>query len=201
MNRILIAPNKKRKLIPLNRKAGIFAVSIIAVILVLSLLVLVFYNSQGAALSSCAPNGSLLTQTTKNGAALSGFPVSCIRVVDEKGIPILSGFAYVATSEQQLQQGFMNVTTFGDCNGFANHSSPCIGMIFAFPSSQQECFWMHDTILPLLQSWIAANGTVTAIYSASPETDTTVCHPAQYVLESNTSALISVGDQVLFNET
>ncbi len=60
---------------------------------------------------------------------------------------------------------------------------------------------MHDTLMPLLQSWIAANGTVTATYDAAPETDATICHSGQYVLESNTSALITVGDNVLFNET
>jgi uncharacterized membrane protein (UPF0127 family) len=187
----------------LKKKTTIIAIAIVAAILLLSLAIVVFYNFHSATLTSCSPNGSLLTRTSreKNNDLLGGFPVSCIRVLDQKRAVVIAGFVYVASSQEQLEQGFMNVTTFGNCNGFANESSPCVGMIFAFSSTQQECFWMHDTILPLLQSWIATNGTVTAIYSASPETDATVCHPGQYVLESNASALISVDDRVQFNET
>jgi len=186
----------------LKKKTTIIAIAIVAAVLLLSLVIVVFYNSHSATLASCSPNGALLTQTSReNNDLLAGFPVSCIRVLDQKGDAIIAGFAYVASSQEQLEQGFMNVTTFGNCNGFANESNPCVGMIFAFSSTQQECFWMHDTIVPLLQSWISANGTVTATYSASPETDATVCHPGQYVLESNVSALISGGDRVLFNET
>jgi len=92
----------------------------------------------------------------------------------------------------------MNVTGFGNCNGFAGNGIECVGMLFNFSSNQEQCFWMHDTIIPLQQDWIAPNGTVLSIFQAQPENDTSVCHPAMYVLETSPQVAIPVGSVVTF---
>jgi len=148
----------------------------------------------------CSPDGSLMTQTAvaKNNL-LSGFSVSCIRVQDSTGKTILDGFVYVASNESQREQGFQNATSFGDCNGFATQVNNCDGMIFVFPSSEQLCFWMHNTIIPLRQVWISENGTVSAVYNANSESDATVCHSGKYVLEKSLNTQISPGNSVFLN--
>ncbi len=176
--------------------AIIAAVAVIAA----SIIALNFYNAPAILQNLCSPNGSLLTQTsTEKNNLLSRFGVSCLRVQDSNGNSVLDGWVYVATGQAELEQGFQNVTGFGDCNGFAVQANSCYGMIFVFPTTQDLCFWMHNTIMPLRQSWISENGTVTAIYTASPETDTTVCHSAKYVLESAPSSPIIPGDRIVLN--
>ena len=75
--------------------------------------------------------------------------------------------------------------------------SACInGMMFFFPNESQQCFWMKDTPEPLEQAWFNANGVVTAVYNATPNDTTTVCHEGNAVLElyHNISEQVQVGD-------
>jgi uncharacterized membrane protein (UPF0127 family) len=98
----------------------------------------------------------------------------------------------LATNLQQWKHGLMNYTFSCSTPGM------CInGMIFIFPSSASECFWMKDTPQPLTQIWIA-NGKVTEIYQATPESTTSVCAYGNQVLElnSNLPYNLSVGSTV-----
>lgn len=128
-------------------------------------------------------------QNTTSPVQLYSFNVESIRIGN------ISGNVYVASSTSEQTQGFQNVTSFGDCNGREN----CIGMIFVWTSSQNLCFWMHDTKIPLEQTWIASNGTVIAVYEAQPLNDNSICHFASYVLETNPSVQIGVGDKFAFS--
>ena len=118
----------------------------------------------------------------------------------QTGSVVLDGLIYVANSEAQQEQGFMNVTGFGSCNGLAVGDADCVGMLFNFSSPQNLCFWMHDTEIPLQQDWISANGTVVYEYQAKPETDLTICYFGMQVLETFPSATIPLGSHVVVDE-
>ncbi len=135
-------------------------------------------------------------QSQQGANPLSSFKVEKVQISSPSKNSTTSGFAYLAESASEQTQGFQGVTSFGDCNGVATNASECIGMMFVFQATQDACFWMHDTILALQQVWIAGNGTVTAIFQAQPENDSTVCHSAAYVLETSPEMQISVGDVV-----
>jgi len=111
----------------------------------------------------------------------------------------MDGLVYVADTGEEQAQGFMNVTSFGDCNGLAIGSLNCEGMIFNFSSPHYLCFWMHDTLISLQQDWIAQNGTVVSVYRANPLNDSSVCYYAKYVLETAPSAPIAIGDLVFLD--
>ena len=136
-------------------------------------------------------------QSQQRAISLSSFEIERLLIVDLPGNSTLSGFVYVAATAAQQVQGFQGVTSFGNCNGIASNASECIGMMFVFPSDQEICLWMHNTILPLQQVWISGNGTVSAIYQAQPETDFTVCHSATYVLETNPNLQIRIGTEMM----
>ena len=116
------------------------------------------------------------------------FPVGSIAIGSVKY------YVYLAKTLPQQEQGYMNQTTIGDCNG----NSPCLGMLFVFNNVSTECFWMKNTIMPLKQVWIA-NGTVDYVYSATPKSLATVCANGNLVLETATNFTIPAGTRVLFN--
>jgi len=131
---------------------------------------------------------------------LSGFSIACIRILNKSNnSTILDGLVYVAEGGQEQTQGFQNVASFGDCNGFAMGGLTCDGMIFNFSSSQELCFWMHNTLIPLQQDWITQNGTIVSVYQAMPQNDSSVCHYAKYVLETAPNVPISLGNFVILN--
>jgi uncharacterized membrane protein (UPF0127 family) len=149
------------------------------------------------------------TTTTVDADNLSGFQVESLRIVTADNSTVSAGLVYIASTDSQQAQGFMNETSFGTCNGLAEGSngtgngsgSQCIGMIFVFSEQQDLCFWMHDTPLPLQQDWVGANGTVVYVYQAQPEDDSSVCHDAEFVLETSPSNPIVVGDHMLQGST
>jgi uncharacterized membrane protein (UPF0127 family) len=133
---------------------------------------------------------------------LSSFPVEGIRIVNHLNGTTIKGLVYVASSTQQQVQGFQNVTTFGNCNGFStNLSTRCLGMIFVTSYTQNLCFWMRNTPLALQQVWISANGTVVYIFEAQPESLKTVCQSGVDVLETSPTLPISVGDRIILEGT
>jgi uncharacterized membrane protein (UPF0127 family) len=130
--------------------------------------------------------------------SLSAFPVEGIEIFDHANGTTVRGLVYVASTTQQQVQGFQNVTSFGDCNGLSkNQSTQCLGMIFVTTTTQNLCFWMHNTPLPLQQVWISSNGTVVYIYQAQPESSKTVCQTAMNVLETHPNITISLGDEIV----
>ncbi len=131
--------------------------------------------------------------------SLSNFSVGRIQIIYESNGSISTGLVYIASTKAEQVQGFQNATSFGSCNGFSkNESTSCLGMIFVTTSTQDLCFWMHDTPLPLQQVWISSNGTVTYTYEAQPESLNTICHNAIDVLETGPSIPISIGDKIVF---
>jgi uncharacterized membrane protein (UPF0127 family) len=98
---------------------------------------------------------------------------------------------YLAISYQQQENGLMNQSTMGNCNGRGN----CYGMLFLFPSNSNLCFWMKNTIMPLKQIWIT-NNTITAIENATPYSTVSYCHNGDEVLETQLNSTLSVGDNV-----
>ncbi len=102
-------------------------------------------------------------------------------------------YAYVATTQAQQEQGYMNQTNLGDCRGM----SPCIGMLFVFNTTYNLCFWMKNTGLPLKQLWIATNGTVVYEYDGAPYSTEAVCYTAQSVLETSDNQALPAGSKVI----
>jgi uncharacterized membrane protein (UPF0127 family) len=101
-------------------------------------------------------------------------------------------YVLLATTPQQWQHGLM------DYRFSCSKPSMCVnGMLFLFNGKGSECFWMKDTPEPLTQTWIA-NGTVTNVYNAIPESTTNVCAYGGEVLElyQNLPRNISVGSPV-----
>jgi uncharacterized membrane protein (UPF0127 family) len=59
------------------------------------------------------------------------------------------------------------------------------GMLFVFDQPDRQCFWMHNTALPLSIAFIADDGTIVNIDDMAPETDDAHCSrkPVRYALE------------------
>nr|WP_082621961.1 DUF192 domain-containing protein [Bordetella sp. N] len=59
------------------------------------------------------------------------------------------------------------------------------GMLFVFGDPDMQCFWMHNTPLPLSIAFIADDGTIVNVAEMAPETDDTHCSkkPVRYALE------------------
>ncbi|MHB1908553.1 MAG: DUF192 domain-containing protein [Nitrososphaerales archaeon] len=137
-----------------------------------------------------------LEYQTSPSVPLSNFQVAKIEIVSQNSTT--TGLVYVASTPSEQSAGFMNVTSFGNCNGKSvGPSSECIGMIFITNSTQNLCFWMHDTRLPLKQVWISSTGTVVEIYNAQPESDISVCHTAMDVLETSPNVQVAINDKIL----
>lgn len=101
-------------------------------------------------------------------------------------------WAYVASTYSQQTEGYMNQSSLGDCHG----KNPCIGMVFTSTSYNSMCFWMKNTLIPLKQVWVAPNGTITAIYNATPLSTSVVCHMGSMVLETSPSQDINSSDVI-----
>jgi uncharacterized membrane protein (UPF0127 family) len=183
-----------------KRSRLLFVQIIVIVVILLASISIVYFisNSQNTELSGCTPN-SILSSVNSSTNLLAGFSVTCLSIKNSiNGSTILDGDVYVANTEAQQQQGFMNVTSFGNCNGAAVNGVSCIGMLFNFSSSQELCFWMRDTEIPLEQDWITTNGTITTVYQAQAENNTSVCYYGNYVLETSPQEPVVSGYVVEF---
>jgi len=184
-----------------RKRSRLVSVQIIVILVIaLGSISIVYFlsNSPAKDASGCAPN-SILSLGNTSAGLLAGFPVTCLLVKSStNGSTILSGDVYVANTEAQQQEGFMNVTNFGNCNGANTNGVSCVGMLFNFSSSEELCFWMHDTEIPLEQVWIATNGTVTSVYQAAAENNTSICHDGNYVLETSPQEPLVTGYIVEF---
>lgn len=142
------------------------------------------------AIAVIAAGAVLLSGQSKKGSLDSTFNATDMYLA--QGNKTSAYGVYLALTQAQQQQGYMNQTSLGDCKGI----SPCIGMLFIFSSYSNECFWMENTVLPLRQAWINQSGTITYIYNASPETTKTVCHDGSAVLETSANQALSVGGSI-----
>jgi uncharacterized membrane protein (UPF0127 family) len=84
----------------------------------------------------------------------------------------------LALTPAQQQQGLM----------FRQSMAPDAGMLFVFPESREQAFWMHNTYIPLDMVFIKPDDTILSIAErAVPLTDTAVPSrgEAKFVLELN----------------
>ncbi|MBL8681348.1 MAG: DUF192 domain-containing protein [Myxococcales bacterium] len=99
-------------------------------------------------------------------------------VLRPTGHPAVTVRVEVARTHDSRMQGLMNRTQLG-----AND-----GMIFVFPESEQQTFWMRNTFLPLDMIFIKSDRRVLGVvHNATPMTDDPrqVEGVSQYVLEVN----------------
>lgn len=61
------------------------------------------------------------------------------------------------------------------------------GMLFIFPESSKQCFWMKNTLLPLSAAFVMNDGTLVNIEDMQPHSLESHCStkPVRFVLEMN----------------
>jgi uncharacterized protein len=61
------------------------------------------------------------------------------------------------------------------------------GMLFIFPQTTKQCFWMKNTLIPLSIAFIADDGRVVNVDEMQPQTTQSHCssESVRYVLEMN----------------
>jgi uncharacterized membrane protein (UPF0127 family) len=120
-----------------------------------------------AALFAAAPSGQAVAQpATEAQPALPKTQLSA-------GIHIIQ--AEVANTEETRERGLM----------FRKSLEGNDGMLFVFEQPDRQCFWMHNTPLPLSIAFIADDGTIVNIDDMAPQTDDAHCSrkPVRYALE------------------
>ncbi|HEX7747430.1 MAG TPA: DUF192 domain-containing protein [Bordetella sp.] len=100
--------------------------------------------------------------------------------------------AEVASTESERERGLM----------FRSELPGNDGMLFVFEAPERQCFWMHNTPLPLSIAFIADDGAIVNIDDMAAETDTSHCslEPVRYALEMAqgwfTAKGIKAGDKI-----
>ena len=154
------------------------------VVIAIALLIYGFEHNGASAAPTPAESNTLLN---------SRFNTTGITIVNNGTARNYS--AYAAITDAQQQQGYMNVTSLGNCDGKSN----CIGMLFEFANQSNECFWMKNTAMPLRQTWLNSSGYAVYTYEATPYSTNAICHEGMYVIE--TAPNFSVYGRVLLNST
>ncbi|MDO5680952.1 MAG: DUF192 domain-containing protein [Pelistega sp.] len=76
------------------------------------------------------------------------------------------------------------------------------GMLFVFPDSQQRCFWMKNTYIPLSIAYIDEFGKIVSLHDMQAHDLSSVCSsaPAMYALEVKqgwfTDKAVKIGDTI-----
>jgi uncharacterized membrane protein (UPF0127 family) len=85
--------------------------------------------------------------------------------------------AEVAATPQQQMIGLMHRRAMG-----ANE-----GMLFVYGTPGQQCFWMHNTLLPLTIAFIDDDGRIVNLADMQPMTEDSHCsaRPVRFTLEMN----------------
>lgn len=100
--------------------------------------------------------------------------------------------AEVASTDSERERGLM----------FRTHLPGNDGMLFVFQAPERQCFWMHNTPLPLSIAFMADDGTIVNTADMAAETDTSHCSlkPVRYALEMAqgwfTAKGIKAGDKI-----
>jgi uncharacterized protein len=85
--------------------------------------------------------------------------------------------AEVADDDREREIGLMHRPSMGTSDG----------MVFVFQQPGVQCFWMHNTLIPLSAAFIDDTGTIVNIEDMKPQTDDSHCSkkPVRFVLEMN----------------
>lgn len=85
--------------------------------------------------------------------------------------------AELAVTPRQQQIGMM----------FRRSMGPNEGMLFVNDYSEQRCFWMRNTLIPLSIAFIADDGRIVNVAEMKPQSDDSHCstEPVRYALEMN----------------
>jgi uncharacterized membrane protein (UPF0127 family) len=61
------------------------------------------------------------------------------------------------------------------------------GMLFVFPQTAKQCFWMKNTLIPLTAAFLADDGTIVNLEDMKPQSTESHCstRPVRFVLEMN----------------
>ncbi|WP_427183427.1 DUF192 domain-containing protein [Bordetella bronchialis] len=119
-----------------------------------------------AALAAALPGPAHAREFTEAQATLPKTQLSA-------GIHIIQ--AEVANTEETRERGLM----------FRKRLDGNDGMLFVFEQPDKQCFWMHNTPLPLSIAFIADDGTIVNIEDMAPQSDDTHCSrkAVRYALE------------------
>ncbi len=151
-------------------------IAIVLILVILSIVYVLYNKSNVLGPSSRAASDNLLN---------TRFQVS--KITEHYNNTTSTYSIYLALTMQQQQEGYMNVSTIGNCNNMGN----CLGMLFVFPNYSDECFWMKNTTIPLRQTWINPSGYPTYSYVGTPLSLEPICSYGKYVIETLPNTTIS----------
>lgn len=153
------------------------AIAIILILVILSIVYALYNQSNIFGSPSMAASDNLLNMR---------FGVS--KITEHYNNTTTSTYSvYLALTPQQQQEGYMNVSTIGNCN----NTGSCLGMLFVFSNYSDECFWMKNTAIPLRQTWINQSGYPVYSYVGKPLSTEPICSYGQYVIETLPNTTIS----------
>ena len=118
-------------------------------------------------------------------------PRPAVRVPDYPpgGLPVPNGIVKTATGDTILIQLQVADTEQLRETGLMDRKSmdPDTGMVFVWPASVLESFWMENTFIPLSVAFIGPDGTIQEIQDMEPLTATLhrPLSPYQYAIEAN----------------
>ena len=118
----------------------------------------------------------LLCLAACHGEAAAGgsLPQGAVRFQTARGLWVVK--VEIAADEASRARGLM----------FRRSLDPDHGMLFVFPNSEEQVFWMHNTPLALDLIFLdETRAVVGVVANAAPQTDTprTVGKPSRYVVE------------------
>ncbi len=148
------------------KRAVIAAISILVVIVVAAA---VYYLGNSRSVMGTAASDNILN---------SRFGVA--NITEHYNNATTTRSVYLALTPQQQQEGYMNVSTIGDCN----NTGQCIGMLFVFQNQTNLCFWMENTAIQLRQTWLNQSGYPTYTYVGTPYSTQLTCSYGKYVIET-----------------
>jgi len=96
--------------------------------------------------------------------------------------------AEFAVTSHQRKTGLMHRKTLADGKG----------MLFVFPSSEIQSFWMKNTSIPLTIAYVNSNRVITEFHDLTPFNETPVLskYPSRYALEVPQGWFDRVGVQI-----